>query len=56
MHLEIGVVAVGLAGEQCLDAAPLRLLIELLEHSFAFGDGGVVVLRLAELDERDAVF
>src|SRR6185436_15278398 len=35
---------------------PLRFFVELLEHGFAFGDRGVVILSLAKLDERHAVF
>ena len=40
---------------QRLDGAPLRLLVELFEGSFALGDRSGVVALLAELDQRDAV-
>ena len=55
VHLEVGVVAVRLARQQSLDAAPLRLVVEFAQRGFAFADRSVVVLRFAELDERYAV-
>ena len=55
MHLDIAVVGVGLARQQRLDRAPLRLLVELLELRLTLGNGGAIVLGLAQLDQRDAV-
>ena len=51
----IGVVAVGLAREQGLDLLAPRLLGELAQRRLALLDGGLVVLRLAQLDQRDGV-
>ncbi len=55
VNLEIGVVGVRLARQQRLDAQPLGLVIEPLERRLALAHAGVVALRLAELDQRQAV-
>ena len=55
MDLDIGIVAVNLARKQRLDAFPLDLLVQALQGSFAFRDGGNVAFRLAKLDERDVI-
>ena len=55
MHFEIGVVAVGLAGEQRLQLQALGLREQRLQRRDAFLLGRLVAFRLAELDERHGV-
>ena len=55
VDLEIGIVGIGLARKQRLELAPGHLGLELLERDFGVGDGGAVVLRLAELDHGELV-
>ena len=55
VHLHVGVVAVGLARQQGFHLLAPRLLGELAQARLAFIDGGVVVLRLAQLDQRDGI-
>ena len=55
MHLEIGIVDVGLARQQRLQLAPRHLRLELVQRRFGVGDGVVVFLGLAELDHGDLV-
>ena len=54
MDLDVGVVRIGLAGEQGLDLPPLGLGLHLADRRLALGDGGFVVLGLAELDQGRA--
>ena len=55
MDFEIGVVGVGLAGQQRLKLAPRGLGLEALERRFGFGDDALILLGLAELDHADVV-
>ena len=55
MHLEIGVVAVGLSREQRLQLQSLGLGEQRFERRDAFFLGRLVALRLAELDKRQGV-
>jgi len=55
VNLDIGVVAVGLAGEQRLDLTLARLPQQRLHRLDAFLLGRGVVLHLAEFDERHGV-
>ena len=55
MDLDIGVVGVGLAGEQRLDLALMRLGPELLQRRLGFGDDARIALLLAERNELDIV-
>jgi hypothetical protein len=55
MDLDEAVVAVGLAGEQRLEAALLGRRLERTDQVLAFGDAGRVALGLAELDQGDGV-
>ena len=55
MDFEVGVVAVGLAGQQRLELAPGDVLPEPAQPVLGVGDGGVVVLGLAELDHGELV-
>jgi hypothetical protein len=52
---EIAVVAVGLAGEQRVELAAGDFFFQLGERGFGLGDGGGVLLRLAERDQLDIV-
>ncbi len=56
MHLDIGVVGVGLAREQSLDLTPLRFLQKRLHGVDAFLFRGGVIFHLAEFDEGYGVF
>ena len=55
MDLDIGVVGVGLAGEQRLDLAGVGLLPQLGERGLGLGDDAGIALLLAERDQRDVV-
>jgi hypothetical protein len=55
VHLEIGIVAVGLAGEQALELALAGLLAEPFEGRLGVGDHRLVVLGLGELDQAQRV-
>jgi hypothetical protein len=55
MDLEIGVVRIGLARQQRLDLAPLRLVGDCLQRLLGVGDEARVVLGLGELDQADIV-
>ena len=55
VHLQVGVVAVGLAGEQRLHLLAARVGRKLAQGGLALLDGGVVVLGLAQLDQGDGV-
>ena len=55
MHFEIAVIGVGLARQQALDLAPLRLLAQPVERRLGVGDDRLVALGLAELDQLDRV-
>ena len=55
VHLEIGIVGVGLAGEQRLELAPRGFGLELLERFLGLGDDALILLGLAELDHADLV-
>ena len=51
MDFEIAVVAVGLARQQALDLAALRLRMQLFEARLGIGDDRGVALRFAEPDQ-----
>jgi hypothetical protein len=53
MHFEIAVVGIGLAGQEALDLAALRLLVQSFEQFLGIGDDGLVALFLAEFDQLD---
>ncbi|GJD71904.1 hypothetical protein CFIICLFH_0113 [Methylobacterium goesingense] len=55
MDFEIGIEAVRLAGEQGLDLAARGLLLDGADAGLAFLDAGLVVLHLAEFDQRMGV-
>ena len=55
VHLEVGVVAVGLARQQRLDLLAARIRRQLAQRGLAFLDGGLVLLGFAELDQRDGI-
>ena len=55
MHFEIGVVGVGLAGQQRLELAARDLGLELAQRRFRFGDDLLVVLGFAELDHGQLI-
>ena len=55
VHLEIGVVAVGLARQQRLDLALGSRLRQRLQQRLALGHGGLILLGVAELDQGDGV-
>ena len=55
MDLDIGVVAIDLAGEQRLDLAPLGLDLQALQLIDRLFLGGGIVFRLGEFDERRGV-
>ena len=56
MHFEIGVVGVGLAGEQRLDLPAGRLGIGAPDRLLALGDRRLVTRGLAPLDQGRAGF
>ncbi len=51
MDFEIGVVGVGLAGQQRLELAARDLGLEPAQRVLGLGDDRAVVLGLAELDQ-----
>jgi hypothetical protein len=55
VHLEIGVVGVGLAREQALELALAGLLAQALERRLGFGEDRLVALGLRELDQPQRV-
>ena len=55
MHLEISVVAVGLAGKQALELALAGLRAQALQRRLGLGKDGLVVLGLRELDQAQRV-
>ncbi len=55
MNLDVGIHRVGFARKERFYALPLHLLVEAGERRLGLGDGGVVLLRLAEFDQRHAV-
>ncbi len=55
MDLEIGVVRIGLAGEQALDLAARGLGLDPADGGLAFPDARRVALGLAELDQRHGI-
>jgi hypothetical protein len=55
MNFEIRVVGVGFAGKQRVELAARDFFLELGERGFGLGDGGGVLLRLAERDQLDVV-
>ncbi len=55
MHFQIGVVAVGLAGQHGFHLAPCCFRAQGLERRFSILDDIRIALFLAELDELDAV-
>ncbi len=50
VDLDVGVVAVGLAGQHRLDLAALGLDLQRLQRLLRLGDDGAVALRLGEFD------
>ena len=55
MNFDIGVIGVGLAGQQRLDLAGMGLLPKLLQRGLGLGDDALVALLLAEGCQRDMV-
>jgi hypothetical protein len=55
VHLEVGLVGVGLAGQQSLKLAPRRLCLQFLQRAFGFGDDALIVLGFAKIDHTDLV-
>ena len=55
VDLDIAVVGVGLAGQQALDLAPLRLLGQRAQRRHAVGDHRRVALGLGQLDQFERV-
>ena len=55
MDLDVGVVAVGLAGQQRLELAAVALGLQRLQRAQALGLGRFVALGLAEFDQRRSV-
>jgi hypothetical protein len=53
MDFEIAVVGVGLAREEALDFAALRLGAQLFKPRLGFGDDRTVAFRLAQPDQLD---
>jgi hypothetical protein len=51
VDFEIAVIAVGLARQQALDLAPLRLLAQLLEGRLRLGNDRGIALGVAEFDQ-----
>ena len=55
MHFEITVIGVGLARQQALDLAALRLLVQRPQQLLGVGDDRLVALGLAEFDQLDGL-
>ncbi len=55
MNFDIGVIGVGLAGQQRLDLAGMGLLPKLLQRGLGLGDDALVALLLAEGCQGDMV-
>jgi hypothetical protein len=55
VHLEIGVVGVGLAREQALELALAGLIAQALERRLGLGEDRLVALGLRELDQAQRV-
>ena len=55
MHFQEGVDGIGLAGQQGLELAPRGFALQLLERGLRIGDDRLILLGLAELDQRDLV-
>ena len=55
MHLDVGVVGVGLAREQALELALAGLLAEPLQRPLGLSEDRLVVLGLRELDQAQRV-
>ena len=55
MDFEIGIVVVGLAGEQRLQLAARDFGLELAQRRFGFGDDLLIVLGVAELDQHHLI-
>ena len=55
VDFDIGIHAVGFAGQHRLDALALNFLVKAPQCAFAFGDGRFVVLGFAKLDQRQVV-
>ncbi len=55
MHLDVGVVLVGLAGKHRGDLAALGLGVERLQRLLGLGDDAGVALLLAHADQLDLV-
>ncbi len=55
MDLHIGVICVGLAGEQSLDLTGVRFLTKFAQSRFGFGNGALVILFFAKGSEGDVV-
>ena len=56
MHLDVGVVGVGLAREQALELALAGLLAEPLQRPLGLGEDRLIALGLRELDQAQRVF
>ncbi len=55
MNLEIGIEAIGLAGQQRFQLTPRHVLLQGLQRGLGLGDDTGIVLGLAELDHVDIV-
>jgi hypothetical protein len=55
VHLEVGVVGVGLAREQALELALAGLLAQPLQRRLGLGEDRLVALGLRELDQAERV-
>ena len=55
MDFKIGIVVVSLAGKQRLKLAARNFPFELAQARFRFGDDALILLRLAELDQRNLI-
>jgi hypothetical protein len=55
VHLEIGVVGVGLAREQALELALAGLLAQALQRRLGLGEDRLVALGLRELDQAQRI-
>jgi len=56
VHLDVGVVGVGLAREQALELALAGLLAEPLQRPLGLGEDRLIALGLRELDQAQRVF
>ena len=55
MHLQIAIVGIGFARQKCFQLAAGNLDFQTFQRRLSFSDRLVVLLRLAEFDERKLV-